>query len=52
VAGQYVNKHLRRALAGAGLMSDAVFERIVKEGTLQHMPEIPEHIKEVGRLGL
>ena len=44
---QYVNKHLRRALQAAGLDRADIFERIVKDGTLQHIDEIPAHIKNV-----
>jgi len=44
---QYVNKHLRHALEQAGLNRPEIFDRIVNEGTLQHIAEIPAHIKEV-----
>ncbi len=43
----YVNKHLRSALERAGVYRDDVMERIIEEGTLQNIDEIPEDIKRV-----
>lgn len=43
----YVNKHLERALKAAGCWSEAIKDEIVRSGTLQHIPEIPEHVKKV-----
>ncbi len=44
---QYVNKHLAAALRERGLYSDALMERIIEAGNLQHIPEIPEDLKRV-----
>jgi len=43
----YVNKHLKAALEKAGVFTEQVMERIVNEGSLQNIPEIPEHIKKI-----
>ncbi len=43
----YVNKYLERALRERGLYSDTLINRIIKDGSLQHIAEIPEEIKRV-----
>ncbi len=43
----YVNKHLKKALEDAGVYSETLMDRVIKEGTLQNIPEIPEHIKRI-----
>lgn len=43
----YVNKHLRNALEEEGIYSTALMDKIIKEGSLQHLSEIPNHIKRV-----
>lgn len=43
----YVNKHLKQALEEAGVYSDELMERIIQEGSLKHIEEIPEDIKRV-----
>eukprot|EP00698_Gefionella_okellyi_P015749 TRINITY_DN4462_c0_g1_i1.p1 TRINITY_DN4462_c0_g1~~TRINITY_DN4462_c0_g1_i1.p1 ORF type:complete len:717 (+),score=183.25 TRINITY_DN4462_c0_g1_i1:64-2214(+) len=43
---QYVNKHLRKALESVGLNRPDIYDRIVNEGTLQGIEEIPKHLKE------
>lgn len=42
---QYVNKHLKAALVKSGVYSDALLEEIIKCGSLQRVPGIPEHIR-------
>ncbi|MFH1171830.1 MAG: adenosylcobalamin-dependent ribonucleoside-diphosphate reductase [bacterium] len=41
----YVNKHLEKALRDRGIYSQELMERIVNEGSLQHIDEIPEDLK-------
>lgn len=41
----YLNKHLERVLKERGIFSDKLMEKIWKEGSLQHIPEIPEDLK-------
>eukprot|EP01114_Cavostelium_apophysatum_P019552 TRINITY_DN6338_c0_g1_i1.p1 TRINITY_DN6338_c0_g1~~TRINITY_DN6338_c0_g1_i1.p1 ORF type:complete len:738 (-),score=153.15 TRINITY_DN6338_c0_g1_i1:80-2293(-) len=43
----YVNKHLRKALQKKGIFSERLMDKIVHEGTLQNIPEIPDSIKKV-----
>ncbi|MCC6639056.1 hypothetical protein IT409_00690 [Candidatus Falkowbacteria bacterium] len=43
----YVNKHLKSALEEAGIYSEQLMDRIIKEGTLQNIPEIPADIKRI-----
>jgi ribonucleoside-diphosphate reductase alpha chain len=50
LAGEFilVNKHLVGDLVGLGLWSEAMRDRIVAaEGSVQHIPEIPQEIKEL-----
>lgn len=42
-----VNPVLRQVLEARGLYSDALLKKIAKEGTLAHIPEIPEDIRRV-----
>lgn len=42
-----VNPVLREVLQERGLYSDELMKRIAKEGTLAHIPDIPEDIKEI-----
>lgn len=41
----YVNKHLERALKEQGIYSDELMEKIVKEGSVQNIDEIPDDLK-------
>lgn len=43
----YVNKFLEEALRDRGLYTDHIVSRIVEEGTLQNIPEIPADMKRV-----
>lgn len=43
----YINKYLQRKLEEEGLASPELIERIIEEGTLQNIKEIPERIKRV-----
>lgn len=43
----YVNKHLEKALRQAGCWTEEIKEEIVQNGTLQHIKEIPDHVKRV-----
>lgn len=43
----YVNKYLEQALRERGLYSDVLINRIIKDGSLQHIAEIPDEIKRV-----
>jgi ribonucleoside-diphosphate reductase alpha chain len=43
----YVNKHLERALKESNCWTDAIKEEIIRSGTLQHIEEIPNHVKKV-----
>jgi len=43
----YVNKHLKKELEHYGLYNDAIMKRIMEEGTLQNIAEIPEELKAV-----
>lgn len=43
----YINKHLKAALEKAGVFTQDVMDRIVNEGSLQNIAEIPEHIKRI-----
>ncbi len=43
----YVNKHLRNKLEELGIYSDELMERISEEGSLMHIDEIPQSVKEV-----
>jgi ribonucleoside-diphosphate reductase alpha chain len=47
VSLHYVNKYLEAELKERGLYSDQLVERIIEEGSLQNIPEIPEDIKRV-----
>jgi len=47
VSLSYVNKFLEAELKERGLYSDELINRIVEEGTLQNIPEIPEDMKRV-----
>lgn len=43
----YVNKYLQQELKNRGLYSDDLINRIIKDGSLQHIAEIPEDMKRV-----
>jgi len=43
----YVNKHLKQALKDAGIYTEELMDKIINEGSLQNIPEIPEEIKKV-----
>lgn len=43
----YVNKYLERVLKECGLYSEELVNRIIKDGSLQHILEVPEDIKRV-----
>jgi len=43
----YANKHLQKVLEEHGLYREDIMERITQDGTLQHIPEIPEQVKRV-----
>jgi len=43
----YVNKYLEDELKNRGLYSEEVINQIIKEGTLQNVPGMPEDIKRV-----
>lgn len=43
----YVNKYLEKELKDRGLYSDALINRIIEEGSLQSIAEIPDDIKRV-----
>lgn len=43
----YVNKYLERALKERGLYSEALISRVIKDGSLQHIAEVPADIKRV-----
>ncbi|RMF54754.1 adenosylcobalamin-dependent ribonucleoside-diphosphate reductase [Candidatus Woesearchaeota archaeon] len=43
----YVNKHLKKALIDANCYNDEIMKRIIEEGTLQNIKEIPEKIRKV-----
>lgn len=47
VSLHYVNKYLEAELKSRGLYSEQLVERIIEEGTLQNIPEVPEDIKRV-----
>jgi ribonucleoside-diphosphate reductase alpha chain len=43
----YINKHLEKALKESNSYSDDIMEKIVKEGTLKNIEEIPDYLKKV-----
>jgi ribonucleoside-diphosphate reductase alpha chain len=47
VSLHYVNKYLERALKERGLYNETIINRIIDEGSLQQIPEIPADIKRV-----
>lgn len=44
---RYVNKHLQKALEERGLFSETLMEKIIKQGSLQRLPEIPADMKRI-----
>lgn len=42
-----INRHFEKAVKDAGIYSEELMDKIAKEGTIQHMDEIPEKIKKV-----
>jgi ribonucleoside-diphosphate reductase alpha chain len=42
---QYVNKHLGQALRERGMYSEELMERIIEQGSVQNIDEIPDDIK-------
>jgi ribonucleotide reductase alpha subunit len=43
----YVNKYLEAVLNERGLYSDQLIEKVIEEGSLQNIPEIPEDMKRI-----
>lgn len=46
----YASKRFEQALIEAGIPAEqrqAIYERVLHEGTCQHVPEVPEHIRNV-----
>lgn len=44
---QYVNKYLEADLKARGLYSDSLIEKIIEQGTLQDLPEVPDDVKRI-----
>ncbi|OQY37076.1 MAG: ribonucleotide-diphosphate reductase subunit alpha [Candidatus Cloacimonetes bacterium 4572_65] len=43
----YVNKHLKNKLIAEGIYSDELMEKIAEDGSLAHIEEIPQHIRDI-----
>ncbi len=49
---RYVNKYLEKALRDRGIYSEALMEKIILEGSLANLAELPQTVKDIFRVSM